>query len=153
MAAGEEKAMPGKPDPTSLAGRLLSGLTYSSAYYRGIGTRGIEYLSRFERRGSSKILYTIYSGGAVPHSEVFVQKDVTRLNFKTPPANPPKGSPALDGSAGKWPGQGIDVGDGNFDACRKLLMAALGKRATAKPAKAAAKPVAVDQVASGRAAS
>jgi hypothetical protein len=126
--------MSGKPKSNSLEGRLLAGLTFDPACTRGArspgGVLGVVYTSCLER---GRPLYTIYRDGR-RHSEVFVQKSKTRLNFTTSPRKPPKGSPKLRGNAVKWPGGGTRVEAHNLDACRLLLRHELGIRSPARTA-------------------
>lgn len=119
--------MLGKPNGNSLEGRLLAGLNY---VVRSSGARGIVYTSRPER---IRTLYAIYSDGQRVN-EVVVNITCVRLNFRTQPASPPVGSPALEGHAAKWPAGGVRVEEANLNECRKLLLHHLASQIEARSA-------------------
>jgi hypothetical protein len=110
------------PDDLSLVDLLLSGFERVEG---AAGTHGTVYTSRSD--GTRATVYTIYSDGT-RWAEVWAGEGVTRLNFREPPVDPPQGSPALDGTAERWPGGGVRVDQTNVAACRALLMHALGER-------------------------
>ncbi len=121
----------GEPHPETLEGELLRGLVHDPAGCKGDflpdGRLDTGY-TYYDERG--RPLYTIYLEGK-RHSEVFVQKGVTKLNFRTLPVDPPDGSPELSGRSKRWAG-GVRVDETILQACRALLVHELGPESFAR---------------------